>query len=71
MQTGETMKHLRELEKENTRLKKKIVAEQAVDIRILKEEVSRGSHHRQSCPSQRSPWPLASPSPVVCLSPVP
>jgi hypothetical protein len=27
MQTGETMKHLRELEKENTRLKKKIVAE--------------------------------------------
>jgi hypothetical protein len=35
------MKRLRELEKENTRLKK-IVAEQAVDISILKE-VSRGN----------------------------
>jgi putative transposase len=32
----------RELEKENARLKK-IVAEQAVDISILKEEVSRGN----------------------------
>ena len=40
MQT-DAMKRLRELEKENTRLKK-IVAEQAVDISILKE-VSRGN----------------------------
>ena len=40
MQT-EAMKRLRELEKENARLKK-IVAEQAVDISILKE-VSRGN----------------------------
>jgi putative transposase len=35
------MKHLKELEKENARLKK-IVADQAVDISILKE-VSRGN----------------------------
>jgi hypothetical protein len=35
------MKRLKELEKENTRLKK-IVADQAVDISILKE-VSRGN----------------------------
>jgi transposase-like protein len=38
---AEAMKRLRELEKENARLKK-IVAEQAVDISILKE-VSRGN----------------------------
>jgi putative transposase len=37
----DSMKRLRELEKENTRLKK-IVAEQAMDISILKE-VSRGN----------------------------
>ena len=37
----EAMKRLRELEKENARLKK-IVAEQAVDISILKE-VNRGN----------------------------
>jgi hypothetical protein len=36
---ADTMKHLKELEKENARLKK-IVADQAVDISILKE-VSR------------------------------
>jgi putative transposase len=36
---ADTMKRLKELEKENARLKK-IVAEQAVDISILKE-VSR------------------------------
>jgi hypothetical protein len=35
------MKHLKELEKENARLKQ-IVADQAVDISILKE-VSRGN----------------------------
>jgi putative transposase len=35
------MKHLKELESENARLKK-IVADQAVDISILKE-VSRGN----------------------------
>ena len=35
------MRHLRELEKENTRLKK-IVADQALDMSILKE-VSRGN----------------------------
>lgn len=40
MQT-DSMKRLRELEKENTRLKK-IVADQAVDISILKE-VSQGN----------------------------
>ena len=40
MQT-DSVKRLRELEKENTRLKK-IVADQAVDISILKE-VSRGN----------------------------
>jgi hypothetical protein len=40
MNPSET-KRLKELEKENTRLKK-IVAEQAVDISILKE-VSRGN----------------------------
>ncbi len=39
---AEAMKRLKELEKENARLKKKIVAEQAVDISILKE-VSRGN----------------------------
>jgi putative transposase len=38
---ADAMKHLKELEKENTRLKK-IVADQAVDISILKE-VSRGN----------------------------
>jgi len=38
------MKHLKELEKENARLKK-IVADQAVDISILKE-VSRGNFSR-------------------------
>ena len=37
----DSMRRLRELEKENTRLKK-IVADQAVDISILKE-VSRGN----------------------------
>ena len=36
---ADAMKHLKDLEKENARLKK-IVAEQAVDISILKE-VSR------------------------------
>ncbi len=41
MQEVDSMKRLRELEKENARLKK-IVAEQAVDISILKE-VSRGN----------------------------
>jgi hypothetical protein len=35
------MRHLRQLEKENTRLKRS-VADQALDISILKE-VSRGS----------------------------
>jgi transposase-like protein len=43
MNPSET-KRLKELEKENTRLKK-IVAEQAVDISILKE-VSRGNFSR-------------------------
>jgi len=38
---ADAMKRLKELEKENTRLKK-IVADQAVDISILKE-VSRGN----------------------------
>jgi len=38
---ADAMKRLRELEKENARLKK-IVADQAVDIDILKE-VSRGN----------------------------
>ena len=38
---ADAMKHLKELEKENTRLKK-IVADQAVDITILKE-VCRGN----------------------------
>jgi putative transposase len=38
---ADAMKHLKELENENTRLKK-IVADQAVDISILKE-VSRGN----------------------------
>jgi putative transposase len=38
---ADAMKHLKELEKENFRLKK-IVADQAVDIQILKE-VSRGN----------------------------
>ena len=38
---ADAMKHLKELEKENARLKK-IVADQAVDISILKE-VSRGN----------------------------
>jgi len=38
---ADAMKHLKELEKENARLKK-IVADQAVDIDILKE-VSRGN----------------------------
>jgi putative transposase len=38
---ADAMKHLKELESENARLKK-IVAEQAVDIDILKE-VSRGN----------------------------
>jgi putative transposase len=37
---ADAMKRLKELEKENARLKKKIVADQAVDISILKE-VSR------------------------------
>ncbi len=37
---ADATKRLKELEKENARLKKKIVAEQAVDISILKE-VSR------------------------------
>jgi putative transposase len=37
----DAMKHLKELEKENARLKK-IVADQAVDIQILKE-VNRGN----------------------------
>jgi transposase-like protein len=40
---ADAMKHLKELESENARLKKKIVADQAVDISILKEEVSRGN----------------------------
>jgi putative transposase len=39
---ADEMKRLKELEKENTRLKKKIVADQAVDISILKE-VGRGN----------------------------
>ncbi len=38
---ADAMKHLKDLEKENARLKK-IVADQAVDIDILKE-VSRGN----------------------------
>jgi putative transposase len=38
---ADAMKRLKELEKENTRLKR-IVADQAVDIQILKE-VSRGN----------------------------
>ena len=38
---ADAMKHLKELEKENARLKQ-IVADQAVDISILKE-VSRGN----------------------------
>jgi putative transposase len=38
---ADAMKRLKELEKENARLKK-IVADQAVDIQILKE-VSRGN----------------------------
>ena len=38
---ADAMKHLKELQKENAPLKK-IVAEQAVDISILKE-VSRGN----------------------------
>ncbi len=38
---ADAMKHLKELEKENARLKK-IVADQALDISILKE-VSRGN----------------------------
>ncbi len=39
---ADAMKRLKELESENARLKKKIVADQAVDISILKE-VSRGN----------------------------
>jgi putative transposase len=38
----DAMKRLKELEKENARLKK-IVADQAVDISILNKEVSRGN----------------------------
>jgi putative transposase len=38
---ADAMKHLKELEKENARLKK-IVADQAMDIQILKE-VNRGN----------------------------
>jgi putative transposase len=41
----DSMKSLRELESENARLKKKIVADQAVDISILKE-VSQGNFSR-------------------------
>jgi len=39
---ADATKRLKELEKENARLKKKIVADQAVDISILKE-VSQGN----------------------------
>jgi hypothetical protein len=41
----DAIKHLKELEKENSRLKK-IVADQAVDISILKKEVSRKNFSR-------------------------
>jgi hypothetical protein len=41
----DAIKRLKELEKENSRLKK-IVADQAVDISILKKEVSRKNFSR-------------------------